>query len=85
MNHPVCDVCGNAYARAFQVNTADGGRFTFDSLECAAHRIAPRCQHCGCMVLGHGIETPGGVCCCASCARHSGETAAVDNTVVSTA
>lgn len=77
---PVCDVCGNDYARAFQVLTADGGRFTFDSLECAAHRIAPLCTHCSCRVLGHGIETATGVYCCAHCARHLGDPRAVDNT-----
>jgi len=74
-----CDVCGNVYAHAFQVITPDGTRFTFDSLECAAHRIAPACARCGCRVLGHGIETHDGICCCANCARHLGEAGAVDN------
>jgi hypothetical protein len=77
---PTCDVCGNDYARSFQVTTADGGRFTFDSLECAAQRIAPACAHCDCRVLGHGIETPSGIYCCANCARQAGVTQAVDNT-----
>lgn len=76
---PICDICGNDYLHAFQVITPDGARFTFDSLECAAHKIAPVCPHCGCRVLGHGIETPSGICCCAHCARHSGTTEAVDN------
>ncbi|MGE0799125.1 MAG: hypothetical protein AB7G13_22670 [Lautropia sp.] len=75
-----CNVCGNEYAGAFQVTTAAGERFTFDSLECAAHRLAPACAHCDCRILGHGIETPSGLFCCASCARHSGVTGAVDNT-----
>jgi hypothetical protein len=78
---PVCDVCGNDYPRAFQVVTSDGLRLTFDSIECAAHRIAPLCTHCACRILGHGIETPIGIYCCAHCARHLGEQRAVDNTV----
>ena len=77
---PVCDVCGNDYARAFEIRLADGTRFTFDSLECAAHRMAPTCLHCMCRILGHGIETPGGIYCCANCARHAGAEGAVDNT-----
>jgi len=76
---PVCDVCGNDYARSFQVTTADGSRFTFDSLECAAHKIAPVCAHCDCRILGHGIEAPGALYCCANCARHAGTSGAIDN------
>lgn len=75
----LCDVCGNDYARSFQVTTADGERLTFDSLECAAHRIAPLCGHCNCRVLGHGIETPQAVYCCANCARRAGSPDAVDH------
>jgi hypothetical protein len=76
----ICDVCGNDYARAFQVTDAAGRKFTFDSLECAAHRIAPTCGHCNCRILGHGIETPDAFYCCANCARHMGTAGAVDNT-----
>lgn len=76
----VCDVCGNDYARAFQVTTAQGETFHFDSIECAAHKIAPVCPHCDCMILGHGIETPSGIYCCANCTRHAGLKGAVDNT-----
>jgi len=77
----VCDVCGNDYAEAFQVTTRAGERYTFDSIECSAHKIAPRCPHCGCGVLGHGIQAKEGVYCCASCARQSGAPIAVDSTV----
>lgn len=77
---PICDVCGNDYARSFQVTTADGRQFNFDSLECAAHQIAPACVHCNCKIFGHGIETPDGIYCCAHCARHVGASNAVDNT-----
>lgn len=78
---PICNTCGNDYARAFQLISHDGRSFIFDSLECAAHQIAPACAHCGCRILGHGIETPDAIYCCASCARHVGAPGAVDNTV----
>jgi hypothetical protein len=66
-----CEVCGNDYDKAFQVVTA-GFTHTFDSFECAAHKLAPRCEHCGCVVLGHGVEAEGRFFCCASCAREMG-------------
>lgn len=68
-----CDVCGNDYDKAFQV-TRDGVTKTFDSFECAIHAMAPRCAHCECVVIGHGVETAGGIYCCAHCAKHEGET-----------
>lgn len=77
---PVCDTCGNDYPRSFQVVDADGREHTFDSLECAAQVLAPECAHCRCRILGHGIDTPQGIYCCANCSRNAGETRAVDNT-----
>jgi len=67
-----CDVCGNEYANAFEVRTPDGATHVFDSIECAAHRIAPVCAHCGCLILGHGVENDSHVFCCAACARQVG-------------
>jgi hypothetical protein len=49
-----------------------GATHTFDSFECAIHRLAPVCEHCACKIVGHGVEAGGRVYCCASCARHSG-------------
>ena len=73
-----CDVCGNDYPRSFQVS-AEGKTYTFDSFECAIHKLAPQCSHCGCRIIGHGSEANGKMYCCAHCARHEGETAIVDN------
>jgi hypothetical protein len=73
-----CDVCGNDYDKSFQIRTADGRTQTFDAFECAIHMLAPECGHCGCKIIGHGIEASGQMYCCANCARHSGVTAAVD-------
>ncbi|WP_235735895.1 hypothetical protein [Nocardioides alcanivorans] len=78
---PTCDTCGNDYDAAFHVTTHDGSSFTFDSIECAAHRIAPRCAHCECTVLGHGIQVGAEVFCCANCARHVGADEARDRVV----
>src|SRR5229473_7891728 len=47
--------CGNEYDMAFEV-VAAGTRHVFDSFECAIHRMAPICEHCGCRIIGHGIE-----------------------------
>lgn len=63
----ICDVCGNDYDKAFQV-TKDGKTSTFDSFECAIAALAPRCAHCDCRVIGHGVEANGTVYCCAHCA-----------------
>jgi Rieske Fe-S protein len=65
----VCDTCGNDYDKAFQVTRA-GKTMTFDSFECAITAMAPLCAHCGCRVIGHGVEAEGGkIYCCAHCAE----------------
>ena len=66
-----CDVCGNEYDKAFQVILRDR-TYTLDSFECAAHALAPTCAHCGCRVLGHGVEANGSIYCCAHCASAMG-------------
>lgn len=72
-----CEVCGNNYDKSFEVIAA-GNRHIFDSFECAIHKLAPTCAHCGCRIVGHGIEADGSFYCCANCARNSGETEARD-------
>jgi hypothetical protein len=67
-----CDCCGNEYANAFEV-VFGGARYTFDCFECAIHKLAPSCIHCGCKVIGHGVEAQGALYCCAHCARREGE------------
>ncbi len=72
-----CDTCGNDYDKTFEVRMG-GQSFTFDCFECAIHRLAPVCAHCGCRVLGHGSEEYGALFCGASCAREMGKTALRD-------
>ena len=67
-----CDTCGNSYDKAFSVTTHDGKTHTFDSLECAAHTLAPTCAHCGVRILGHDLEADGTMYCCEHCARAAG-------------
>jgi hypothetical protein len=67
-----CQTCGNDYDKAFVVTTYDGVSATFDSIECAAEGIAPSCAHCGCRILGHGVESDSQMFCCASCATTAG-------------
>ncbi len=69
MGMAICDTCGNHYDKSFSVTFSDGRTANFDSVECAAAQLAPECGHCKCRILGHGIETPDGIFCCANCAR----------------
>jgi len=73
----VCEICGNDYDKAFEVKVA-GKTHIFDSFECAIHGLAPKCSHCGCTIIGHGIESSGRFFCCARCARQSGVEGARD-------
>ena len=63
-----CEVCGNVYAKAFHVEVR-GVAHTFDCFECAIQCLAPICAHCGCRVIGHGVEAEHVTYCCAHCAR----------------
>jgi len=72
-----CEVCGNEYDKSFEVRAA-GKAHIFDSFECAIHALAPICNHCGCKIVGHGIEADGLFFCCANCAKHAGVAQARD-------
>jgi hypothetical protein len=66
---PQCETCGNEYHKAFQV-VMDGKSHTFDCFECAIQTLAPACSHCGCSIIGHGVEHENEIFCCEHCARH---------------
>jgi hypothetical protein len=74
-----CEVCGNDYDKSFEV-VLQGESHTFDSFECAIHALAPRCEHCQCRIIGHGVESDGAMYCCAHCAEHSGVVGMRDRT-----
>lgn len=67
----LCNQCGNDYDKAFEV-IKDGKTWTFDSFECAIQKLAPRCNTCGCRVLGHGVENNEIIYCCVHCAEMDG-------------
>jgi hypothetical protein len=65
----ICEVCSNDYDKPMKISMA-GSTHIFDSFECAIHALAPTCNHCGCRVMGHGVETGTGmIFCCAHCAK----------------
>ena len=66
-----CEQCGNDYDKSFQVSVK-GKSHTFDSFECAIQMLAPTCAHCGCRIVGHGMESGGRFFCCAHCASSDG-------------
>jgi hypothetical protein len=68
---PKCETCGNDYDKAFQV-VVNGRSHTFDSFECAIHKLAPTCKHCGVRIIGHGLEANGTFYCCDHCAEKAG-------------
>jgi nitrite reductase/ring-hydroxylating ferredoxin subunit len=72
-----CETCGNDYDKTFEVTMA-GKTHVFDSFECAIHALAPRCPHCGCRIVGHGVEENETIYCCARCASEAGLTKMVD-------
>ncbi|MFB7460672.1 hypothetical protein [Streptomyces sp. NPDC056188] len=74
----VCEVCSNDYEMSFEVRAGDAVHI-FDSLECAAQRIAPTCGNCDCRILGHGLQADGRFFCCANCARRQGVAQLVDH------
>lgn len=67
-----CVVCGGEYAKSMEIrlNSVTG---TYDCFECAIHALAPACEHCGCRVIGHGVEATGRIFCCTHCARQAVE------------
>lgn len=67
----VCETCGNSYDKVIKVKVADGMHI-FDSFECAIHALAPKCGHCECRVIGHGVDMDGKIYCCEHCARQAG-------------
>jgi DNA-directed RNA polymerase subunit RPC12/RpoP len=69
-----CATCGNEYDQPLKI-TVGGKTWQFDCFECAIHKLAPDCEHCGVKVIGKGVEageTTKRIFCCAHCARESG-------------
>jgi hypothetical protein len=73
----VCEVCGNDYDKPIHVEQY-GIHHTFDCLQCAIQALAPRCAHCGCRMIGHGVEHGSVMFCSAHCGREAGRKEFVD-------
>ena len=65
------DVCGNHYDKTMEIRLR-GKTGTYDCFECAIYALAPSCSHCGCRVIGHGVEAKGKIFCCGHCAEQVG-------------
>jgi hypothetical protein len=68
------------YDKSFELTLIDGQRLVFDCFECAINVVAVACTHCGCKIIGHGMEADGRFYCCAHCAKRSGERSLKDRT-----
>lgn len=66
-----CELCGNEYDKTFEVVMGKAPH-VFDCFECAIAALAPLCSHCGCRIIGHGVEAMGAFYCCANCAAKEG-------------
>jgi hypothetical protein len=73
-----CEVCGNDYEKPLEI-VVEGESHYFDCFECAIHALAPRCEHCDCKIIGHGIQADSTFYCCAHCASKSGVTGVRDH------
>ncbi len=71
-------VTGVRNPKAFQVTMSVGKARTSDGFGCAIHALAPVCEHCGCKVMGHGVEADGHFYCCAHCASMAGAKGVAD-------
>lgn len=76
-----CEMCGNTYDKPLIIEYK-GMRHVFDCFECAIHHLAPSCAHCGCRIIGHGMEIEGTFFCCAHCAEQQGQNQFVDRAAV---
>jgi hypothetical protein len=74
-----CETCGNEYDNCMEVRVG-GEIHTFDCFECAIYAMAPSCHHCGCKVIGHGVESESAIYCCAHCAQEMGVSTLSDRT-----
>ena len=73
-----CETCGNDYEESFRIIVKDRS-YNFDSFECAIHALAPSCEHCGCRVLGHGVQFDETIFSCVHCATAAGATRLTDH------
>ena len=67
--------CSITFDNAFVIRDLkiiDGANGPFVAMP--SRKLTAHCPHCGCKIVGHGVESQGEVFCCAHCAEHSGVT-----------
>ena len=74
----VCNTCGNDYDKTIRI-VKEGRTYEFDSFECAIHALAPKCENCGCRVIGHGVQYNEMIYCSAHCSSAAGITGLSDH------
>jgi len=74
----ICETCGNDYEDTFRI-IVKGRNYDFDSFECAIQALAPSCEHCGCRIIGHGVQVDDTIFCCVHCASAAGATGLADH------
>lgn len=63
-----CEVCGETREPCFEVHLG-GQRHVFDSFECAMRGLMPKCDLCGCLILGPCVQEGDGSYCSHLCAN----------------
>jgi hypothetical protein len=63
--------------KAFEISLA-GHLHRFDNFACAIQALAPTCEHCGCRIIGRGVEADGAMDGYAHRASQQGVTAVQD-------
>ncbi len=74
----VCNTCGNDYDKTMHI-IIEGREYDFDSFDCAIHSLAPKCENCGCRVIGHGVQSDKSIFCSVHCASSAGLTGLTDH------
>ena len=74
----VCNTCGNDYDNTIRI-VKEGRSYDFDSFECAIHALAPKCENCGCRVIGHGVQYDEAIFCSVHCSSAAGVTGLTDH------
>lgn len=63
-----CEVCGNQSVTCFKVYLGRE-KHVFDSFECAIYAMMPKCAHCRCQIIGHGVQLGDQLFCSYTCAN----------------
>lgn len=63
-----CEVCGKNQEQCFEVHLG-GERHVFDSFECAIRGLMPKCELCGSLILGPGVQVENMSYCSHLCAN----------------